>query len=76
MAQKANKPEITYALNPTDEIFKGDLMSKAAELEVEDAAEEKKVAPKPKKIKQKFKLKKLSEKSVTKKSGKVLKKKK
>ncbi|XP_033221660.1 ribosome biogenesis protein BRX1 homolog [Belonocnema kinseyi] len=78
MAQKANKPEVIWALNPTQEIFKGDVLSKAAELEVEDATvEEKKVTPKAKKFKQKFSLKKLSERSVNKKKlGKTLKKKK
>ncbi|XP_051162725.1 ribosome biogenesis protein BRX1 homolog [Leptopilina boulardi] len=33
MIQKANKMEKTYALNPMDEIFKGDILSKATEIE-------------------------------------------
>lgn len=33
MVQQANKPESSYALNPTDEIFKGDLLEKAVEME-------------------------------------------
>ncbi|KAK0161381.1 hypothetical protein PV327_009857 [Microctonus hyperodae] len=30
--QQANKPEVSYALNPLDEIFKGDAMKKAEEI--------------------------------------------
>lgn len=33
LAQEANKPEQSYALNPTDEIFKGDLLEKALEVQ-------------------------------------------
>lgn len=33
MAQEANKPDQSYALNPTDEIFKSDLMKKALEVQ-------------------------------------------
>lgn len=33
MAQQASKPEESYALNPTDEIFKGDVTEKAREIE-------------------------------------------
>lgn len=61
MAQKANKPDESYSLNPTDEIFKGDLLEKAKEieekLEVFDKSENmekimKKVKSKTKKIKE------------------------
>ncbi|XP_029659581.1 ribosome biogenesis protein BRX1 homolog, partial [Formica exsecta] len=33
MVQKANKPDESYALNPTDEIFKDDALEKAKEIE-------------------------------------------
>ncbi|XP_012230222.1 ribosome biogenesis protein BRX1 homolog [Linepithema humile] len=33
MAREANKPEKSYVLNPTDEIFKGDPLEKAVEME-------------------------------------------
>lgn len=33
MVQQANKPELSYAFNPTDDIFKGDLLEKAKEIE-------------------------------------------
>lgn len=33
MVQKANKPDQSYALNPTDEIFKDDALEKAKEIE-------------------------------------------
>lgn len=33
MVQQANKPEISYALDPIDQIFKGDLLEKAVEIE-------------------------------------------
>lgn len=33
MAQKASKPEKSYVLNPTDEIFKGNPLDKAVEIE-------------------------------------------
>lgn len=33
MAYEANKPDQSYALNPTDEIFEGDLLKKALEVQ-------------------------------------------
>jgi len=33
MVQKASHPEESYALNPTDEIFKGDATQRAKEIE-------------------------------------------
>lgn len=33
MVQQANKPDLSYAVNPIDEIFKGDLVEKAIEME-------------------------------------------
>lgn len=62
MAQKANKPDESYSLNPTDEIFKGDLLEKAKEIEEKlegfDKSENmekimKKIKSKTKKIKKK-----------------------
>lgn len=35
IAEQANKPEKSYALNPTDEIFKGSLLEKAVEIQQE-----------------------------------------
>ncbi|XP_043461062.1 ribosome biogenesis protein BRX1 homolog [Leptopilina heterotoma] len=54
--QKANKMEKTYALNPTDEIFKGDILAKATEIEEEENTGEKtKITPKITKKVRKFK---------------------
>lgn len=58
MVQQATKPELSYAFNPTDEIFKGDIMEKAIEMEekFEDDKNdnlEKPVKNKVKKIKKK-----------------------
>ncbi|XP_077260132.1 ribosome biogenesis protein BRX1 homolog isoform X2 [Temnothorax americanus] len=58
MVQQATKPELSYAFNPTDEIFKGDIMEKAIEMEEkfeDDKNEnlEKPVKNKVKKIKKK-----------------------
>lgn len=33
MVQQANKPDLSYAINLIDEIFKGDLVEKAIEME-------------------------------------------
>lgn len=33
MVYQTNKPKLSYALNPVDEIFKGDLLEKAVEIE-------------------------------------------
>lgn len=40
MVQQTNKPEVSYAFNPTDEIFKGDLLEKAIEIEEKFEADE------------------------------------
>ncbi|XP_047353010.1 ribosome biogenesis protein BRX1 homolog [Vespa velutina] len=40
MVQQANKPKESYALNPVDEIFKGDPIEKALELQNKDKEEE------------------------------------
>lgn len=68
MMEQANKPEQSYILNPTDEIFKGDLLEKAMEvqekLETQDEGE--KVV--------KSKVKKVKKKSIPKKIKKVKKK--
>lgn len=47
MVQRANKPESSYALNPTDEIFKGDLLEKAREMEEKFEADENEDLQKP-----------------------------
>ncbi|CAK9798128.1 Ribosome biogenesis protein BRX1 homolog [Anthophora plagiata] len=39
MAQKVNKPEESYSLNPMDEIFKGDPLEKAIELQQKEVEE-------------------------------------
>ncbi|XP_063989655.1 ribosome biogenesis protein BRX1 homolog [Diachasmimorpha longicaudata] len=39
MAQKANKPEVSYSLNPLDDIFKGEPLVKAKELEAGESEE-------------------------------------
>lgn len=36
LAAQVNKPEQSYALNPMDEIFQGDILSKAKELEKQE----------------------------------------
>ncbi|KAK2583580.1 hypothetical protein KPH14_009524 [Odynerus spinipes] len=41
MTQQTNKPKESYALNPVDEIFKGDPIEKAAELQNKDQEHEK-----------------------------------
>lgn len=49
MVQQANKPKESYALNPVDEIFKGDPIEKALELQSKDKEDkeiEKKESPK------------------------------
>lgn len=61
MAQKANKPDESYSLNPTDEIFKGDYLEKAKEIEEklevfdknENVGKMRKIKSKAKKIKEK-----------------------
>ncbi|KAF7399238.1 hypothetical protein HZH68_007830 [Vespula germanica] len=40
MVQQANKPKESYALNPVDEIFKGDPIEKALELQSKDKEDE------------------------------------
>lgn len=62
MVRHANKPEETYDLNPTDEIFKGNAIEKAAELKEKLEIWEKK--RKPKVQNQKIKKKKVKETSV------------
>lgn len=70
MAEQANKPEQSYVLNPTDEIFKGDLLEKAMEIheksELETSEKTKKVVKNTTKKTKKGKTKKIV-KSTTKK---------
>jgi len=67
MAQQANKPELSYALNPTDEIFKGDLLEKAKEMEEKFETDKNENPEKP----VKNKVKKIKKSVVTKKVKKV-----
>lgn len=69
MAQQANNPEKSYDLNPTDEIFKGDLLEKVIEMQekFETSQEDEKIV--------KNKVEK-TKKPITKKNKKVIVKKK
>ncbi|XP_028049249.1 ribosome biogenesis protein BRX1 homolog [Monomorium pharaonis] len=79
MTQQINKPELSYMLNPTDEIFKGDILEKATEMEEKFKTDNSKNSKKPLKNKvKKIKKKPVRTKNVKVKSvkSKVLKKRK
>lgn len=63
---QANKPKISYAFNPTDEIFKGDLLEKAIEMEEKFETDKNENLEKP----MKNKVKKIKKKPVVAKKGK------
>ncbi|XP_015171032.1 PREDICTED: ribosome biogenesis protein BRX1 homolog, partial [Polistes dominula] len=58
MVEKANKPKESYDLNPLDEIFKGDPLEKALELENKDKVNEEKKEEKKKEIPRRNRIKK------------------
>lgn len=69
MVQQANKPEISYAVNPTDEIFKGDVLEKAIEMEKKFETDKNENSKEP----VKNKIKKIKKKSVVAKKVKKVK---
>ncbi|XP_011866935.1 PREDICTED: ribosome biogenesis protein BRX1 homolog [Vollenhovia emeryi] len=62
MVRQATKPEFSYAFNPTDEIFKGDALEKAIEMEEKFKTDKSENVKEPVKIKGKNKVRQIKKK--------------